>query len=217
MAAVPAEVVVENPEDQAAALASQMERLQQFSAGLAKKRDQWVTARAASGVEKRWQEDADAYHSRDIVTKGNVAMMDSVQQGGYPIAANTLHPTRSTVYIGITRQKTNAGEARFSDIVLPTDDRNWGIKETPVPQLVGQEADKTPVTTSIDPKTGQAVPITVGDVAQTIQAQASKAAAGMQLEIEDQLTECDYNGEVRKTIHSSAVLGIGVLKGSIVE
>ena len=42
---------------------------------------------------------------------------------------------RSTVFLQITRQRTNAGEARLADMLFPTDDKNWGIKPTPVPFL----------------------------------------------------------------------------------
>ena len=38
----------------------------------------------------------------------------------------------------------------------------------------------------------------------------------MQVEIDDQLVECGYNGELRKMIHDAAVLGTGVIKGPVV-
>ena len=54
-------------------------------------------------------------------------MMTSVEQG-YPVTTQGAKPHRSTVYIGLTRQKTNAAEARVADILLPTDDRNWELR-----------------------------------------------------------------------------------------
>lgn len=35
-------------------------------------------------------------------------------------------------FVNITRRKTIAGEAKFSDMILPNDDRNWSIAPTPV-------------------------------------------------------------------------------------
>jgi hypothetical protein len=123
------------------------------------------------------------------------------------------------VYIGLTRQKTNAAEARIADILIPTDDRNWGIKPTPDPTISELIRDKQ---IAVDPSTGQPVtdqegnPVPMKMVARAILRDASDKAKAMQLEIEDQLVECDYLGELRKVIHDSAKLGTGVIKGPVV-
>jgi hypothetical protein len=194
------------------------ERLQSFGYSLAKQRDEWVRERYSTGVEKRWLEDEDQYNSKDNVNRAASQMMTSVEQG-YPVTTNHSKPTRSTVFIGLTRQKTNAAEARIADILLPTDDRNWGIKPTPNPTLVGMSKDEQ---VAVDPRTGQPVldqtgqPARNKDVARAVMAEARQKAEAMQLEIEDQLIECDYNGELRKAIHDAAVLGTGVVKGPVV-
>jgi hypothetical protein len=56
----------------------------------------------------------------------------------------------------------------------------------------------------------------VRDVVKAALEVANKKAQAMQVEIEDQLVECDYNSELRKVIHDAAVLGTGVIKGPIV-
>ncbi len=193
-------------------------KLQAFGQSMGRQRDKWVRARYSLGVDKRWSEDEDQYDSKDNINKAASQMMTSVEQG-YPVTTQGAKPHRSTVYIGLTRQKTNAAEARFTDIILPTDDRNWGIKPTPDPlisELVqdGQEA--------VDPMTGETVtdgqgnPVPMKKIARAIMRDANEKAKAMQTEIEDQLVECDYNGELRKMIHDAAKLGTGVLKGPVV-
>jgi hypothetical protein len=195
------------------------ERLQAFGATLAKQRDEWVRDRRSYGVDKRWVEDEDQYNGKDNVNKAASQMMTSVEQG-YPVTTQGAKPARSTVFIGLTRQKTNAAEARLADILLPTDDRNWGIDPTPEPHLMGMAKDNSP---ALDPYSGQQImtadgqPAKKRDIAKALTDLAAKRAESMQRVIDDQLTECDYNGELRKLIHFAAVLGTGVVKGPIVE
>lgn len=47
----------------------------------------------------------------------------------------TTFPDQSRVFINITRAKTTSWAARLGDLLFPTDDKNWGIKPTPVPHL----------------------------------------------------------------------------------
>lgn len=195
------------------------ERLQAFGYTMARQRDQWIRDRYAYGVDKRWLEDEDQYNSKDNVNRAASQMMESVEQG-YPVTTQHARPTRSTVFIGMTRQKTNAAEARVADILLPTDDRNWGIQPTPEPQLQSMAGDESP---AMDPMTGQpavdsatGAPVRRKDVARAMMERARAKAKAMQTEIDDQLVECDYNGELRKVIHDAAVLGTGVIKGPVV-
>jgi hypothetical protein len=195
------------------------ERLQAFGQSLSSQRDEWIRARYSYGVDKRWLEDEDQYNAKDNINKAASQMMTSVEQG-YPVTTQGAKPHRSTVYIGLTRQKTNAAEARISDILLPTDDRNWGIKPTPKPTLMAMSrdtqmaGDKETGQPLLNPDTGE--PLAMRDIARAAMKTAREKSDAMQLEIEDQLVECDYNGELRKVIHNSARLGTGVIKGPIV-
>jgi len=110
------------------------DRLMLLGESLARRRDEWVTARQASKVEKRWREDTDQYNGRDHSTQEAASMMDSVE-AGFPVTNRQAKPQRSTVFVNITRPKTNAAEARLANMVLPSDDRNWGFKPTPNPIL----------------------------------------------------------------------------------
>ena len=121
----------------------QEEKLQAFGQGMAQQRDEWIRSRYSYGVDKRWLEDEDQYNARDNVNKAASQMMTSVEQG-FPVTTQHAKPQRSTVFIGMTRQKTNAAEARLADILLPTDDRNWGIQPTPDPYLLNMSRDDRP-------------------------------------------------------------------------
>jgi hypothetical protein len=216
-------------QDPAVVAVAVADRLQAFGASLASRRDQWIRARAATGWDKRVAQDIDQYHSKDAANKMAANMMESVQQG-YPITTREARAHRSTVFVGITRQKTNAADARLSDILLPTDDKNWGIQPTPDPEGAramennGQLID--PVTQQpvmadamgniVDAGTPGAQPLTHKVVAQAAQWIAHKAAKAMELKIDEQLVECNYNSELRKMLHNGAVMGTGVMKGPVV-
>lgn len=195
------------------------ERLQAFGHSMSQQRDEWIRSRYSYGVDKRWLEDEDQYNAKDNINKAASQMMTSVEQG-YPVTTQGAKPHRSTVYIGLTRQKTNAAEARVADILLPTDDRNWGIQPTPQPSLMEvtrddrMAADRETGQPMMHPETGQ--PLRMKDIGRAAMQVARDKAKAMQTEIEDQLVECDYNSEVRKMIHNAAVLGTGVLKGPVV-
>ena len=195
------------------------DRLQSFGAGLSQQRDEWIRSRASYGLDKRWLDDEDQYNAVDNANRAAAQMMTSVEQG-YPVTVNNAKPQRSTVFIGMTRQKTNSAEARLSDILLPTDDRNWGIQPTPDPKIMGMSKSEKPAVDPgtgqqmVDPKTGQ--PMAHKDIARNIMEIARDKAKAMQRAIDDQLVEAEYNGEIRKMMHDSAVLGTGVIKGPVV-
>ena len=204
-------------EDQEEKQRKMAEKLQSFGASLGGQRDEWIRSRGSYGVDKRWIEDEDQYNGKDNINKAASQMMTSVEQG-YPVTTQGAKPHRSTVFIGMTRQKTNAAEARLADILLPTDDRNFGIQPTPSPELMGMSKDnKAAMDQQGQPIMGEdGQPARVRDVVKAVLEMATKKANAMQTEIDDQLVECNYNSELRKVIHDSAVLGTGVIKGPIV-
>jgi len=195
------------------------ERLQAFGYNMAQQRDEWVRIRYSYGVDKRWLEDEDQYNAKDNIAKQASQMMTSVEQG-YPVTTQMAKPHRSTVYIGLTRQKTNAAEARLADILLPTDDRNWGIQPTPKPDVMvasrddRMAADRDTGQPMVNPETQE--PLSMKDIARAAMQVAREKAKAMQTEMDDQLVECDYNSEVRKMLHNAARLGTGVIKGPVV-
>lgn len=171
-----------------------------------------VTARESSGVETRWREDLIFYYGNEQIVKQIRGVIDSALADKNPQGnqKTTERGTRSTINVNITRPKVNAAFARLSDMLLPVDDRNFGIDPTPVPQM-SQDED--------DPKRLVAGPngtvLTAEDKAKAVMQKARKAADGMQQEIDDNLTECDFNSEARKLLFQATCLGTGVMRGPV--
>lgn len=198
---------------------------------LTKKRDAAVTARASSGIEQMWREDELAFEGFDQASY-RTRMIDYAH-GSAPVKQARNKAKRSKVVINITRPKCETAEGRYSDIQLPTDQRNWGLKTTPVPLLVKSIKDNEPAVSKNgkpiykDPESGKvyfadnapegAVQATKGDVAASDLNAADEKMTAMESQIDDRLTECNFNGECRKVIRNAVRLGTGILKGPIVS
>lgn len=109
-------------------------RLDSFGANLSKRRQEWINARAAKGIDRRFAEDLDQYNGVDTANKMTSSMMETVEQG-YPVTSQRATPNRSTVFVQATRFQTNTGAARICDVILPTDERNFSIEPTPIPNM----------------------------------------------------------------------------------
>lgn len=135
---------------------------------------------------------------------------------------------KSTLFINQTRPKTNAMEARLSDMLFPTDDRNWGIGPTPVPELTVKaertakafaQASMAAVKNPQNPNLAAASLAAQREAAlveQEMEVARSRASA-MQEEIDDHLRECNYSIHARDVIRDACKLGTGVMKGPITD
>lgn len=154
-------------------IAERISRMQILAESLGKRAEQQVILRQT--IEDRWVEDIRQYngqYSADIVKR--------------------FKPGASAVFVNITRPKTNAAIASMSDMLFPTDDRNFSIKPTPVPEMI-DEVEKN-----------------------RLQQEAERRAELMQAEIDDQLSESNYNHVGRQVIHDGCVVGTGVIKGPVI-
>ncbi len=188
------------------------EMMQTFGRGLHKKFD--INVGLKEEIEQRWLNDLRHYHGINQVDKNNNHYSD--------ISHNNEKTNRkgSQIFVNLTRSKCNSAESKWADLVLPTDDRNWGIKTTPVPELAKLKEDESPVTLSDgtpvnDPDTGEAYQNK--DIAEEEVIQIEKAAKLMEREIDDQLVEAKYNASCRRIIHDAVVIGTAVIKGPMVE
>lgn len=184
-------------------------QLQELYEAFVKQRDEWIKYRSNSGVEERWRT-AQALYLGDDADKIDSAFVDSLKNG--PSSRNKASgATRSKVVINIVRPKVDQAVARMCEILLPVDDRNWGIKPTPVPEtvskMIGNQAE------TVDPMTGQPTGMTADMEAQQVIKACKQAADAMMREIDDVLTECQYNGEQRKAIEDGVRLGTGMILG----
>lgn len=187
------------------------ETIQIFGSGLQALFDKNVGLKEE--LEQRWLDDLRHYNGK--YDRETEAKMTS--SGG---ATGSNKVNQSKVFVNLTRAKSNVAESKWSDLVLPTDDRNWGLKPTPVPELVQmleseEDLELADGSVAIDPDSKE--PYKESDVSKEVMDQATKAANLMQTEIDDQLTEAKYNAVCREIIHDAVVMGIGIIKGPMVE
>ncbi|MEK9721987.1 MAG: hypothetical protein VW405_00705 [Rhodospirillaceae bacterium] len=170
-------------------------------------------------VEKRWITDLRQYHGvYDAQTYKDLNDAD-----------------KSTVFVSETRPKTNACEARLSDMLFPTDDRNWGIRPTPVPDLMHHEGSAKRMASEGVAAANRQLDAGASPDDPQVQQQAAQADAMAQKakelrdnleeakrrsefmaeEIDDQLRECRYGIACRDVIRDACRIGTGVLKGPI--
>jgi hypothetical protein len=177
-------------------------KVDSFGAALVSKRQEAITGRKNSGIEDEWTLAEESYQGVDDANRAENLGKPSGHNGGYiNSAVRPAAGTRSTVYLNITRPYVDAAAAKVGDMLLPTDDRNWGISPTPVPAIAkveeSQELANTPMAQAI----------------LDLQAKAREACKGAERQIEDWLVECQWHAEFRKVIEDCARLGTGVLKG----
>lgn len=166
-------------------------------------------------LEQRWIEDLEQYNG----------LYDATTQ------TNLNDGEKSKLFINYTQSKTDAMSARLIDLLFPTDDKNWAIRPTPVPEmgeaasaalqkqlemdkaLKEQAAAGEPVTDEQLKEKGELDAYV--DNLQGIISEAKKRAEAMEREIDDQLTESHYNAAMRDVIEDACKLGTGVCKGPI--
>lgn len=206
-------------EDEKKAYEERINRLQSLSTVLVGKREEAVQARQLSGVEDDWREDEDHYEGIDDANR------DLYRNRGKPLSPEggtdkeKEQVVRSRIFLNITRSYVDAAAAKVADMLLPTDDQNWGIEPTPIPSLVKNNKNQEPllapngqpVMNSDD--AGNPKQMTVGEHAEQILQVAKSAAKDAETRIDDWLRESRFNHETRKVIESCARLGTGVIKG----
>jgi hypothetical protein len=190
------------------------EKLRQIAEALLTKRDEAIAYRASSGVERRWREDEAIYEGME---HAGTDMIDHAT-GEASRTSPREQARRSKVIVNVVRPRCETAEGRFCDILLPTDDKNWGLKATPDPEIDQAMQDQRPAMQGGQPITDkQGQQKTMAQVALDRKARADKAMRGMETTVEDQLVECDYNGEIRKAIRQSIRTGTGIIKGPVVK
>lgn len=169
---------------------------------LAKRREA-VSGRGASGIEVEWLEDEEHYQGIDDANRQfqNSMQRSSAKRWATGRSDETKQPNRSVIFLNITRPYVDSAAARCADMLLPTDDRAWAIKPTPIPdmpealmaQFGGTEAAESLLAEIVE--------------------ESKVKAESMQTEIDDCLTESNWHGEVRVVIEDAARIGSGVIKG----
>lgn len=222
----------EDAVDQEAAKAQQRQDYDRLCSTLKGFRDKAIEGRRASGIEGIWLEDDEYYEGIDDANRGEKTLKPTSPDGNVRISKPAAQSaTRSTVFVELTRPYVDAASARVSDMLLPTDDRNWALEPTPVPDLIKQLDDKTPIAgqggqpamvldaEAQPPQPGMPVaqpamrPMTAADEARKVLEEAKASCEKAQKRIDDWLTECDYLDAGRDIIDDAARIGVGILKG----
>lgn len=120
----------------------------------------------------------------------------------------SIKTNKSKVFVGYTRAKTDSWTAKMTDMLFPSDDKNYGISPTPMPEITN--IAKQPDTD--DPNLRNQI-----SNARAIMQQAKESAEAMEKLIDDQLLECDYAAEARLCLHYAAALGTGILRAPVVD
>lgn len=184
---------------------ARLQRIYALTQTLTDRRKEAIAWREQSGIEQEWSECEDAYEGIDDANRGTETAVSTRMQkprspNGGSIGGTSAPVTRSTVFLNITRPYTDAAAARVADMLLPSDDRNFAIAPTPIPELA-QMPDM------------QLAPEQIKEFKAQLEAMAKERAEAAQEQIDDWLTECLYHAEVRKVIEDCARLGTGILKG----
>lgn len=118
-------------------------RFAALSAHLKGLRDDAIKARAASGIEQEWLEDEEYFQGIDDANRAERKIKPTSPDGRVTIERKaSKSTTRSTVFVNITRPYVNAASAKVADMLLPTDDSNYGMRPTPIPDLVKKATDE---------------------------------------------------------------------------
>lgn len=193
--------------------------------------------KARTMVEERWLQDLRQY------------------RGQYEpdVAGRLKKNKRSQIYYRLTTQKVNTLVARLMDLLFPQKSKNWSMEPTPDPMLpddVIMAELRDELTAGVQEiMAGRMAELQAQNIipdawaVQNLQAQAlreayarldtrpaririaRKRAADMEMVIDDQLKECNANGQrrpswqrnCRAVVRDACLYGMGVLKGPLIE
>jgi hypothetical protein len=213
-----------SPESDEDEMAATEEKFGALTDLIVDRRKKAVDARAAAGIDARWLADIDAMEGRDGVSEESYRSDAKINP--QHSSTEVREPAQSRIVPNFTRPKVRAAAQKLALKVFPSDDRNWDLVPSTVPELAKEAMNKeTGITHNGKPvmvgEPGQERQATAADMADTVIAQAKDAAEAMTKEIDDQLDQsrggCGFESVGRKVIFDAALLGVGVIKGPIVR
>lgn len=114
--------------------ANRLIKIEAIGKEVAKKRDEAVNFRKASGIEEIWTEDEEYYEGIDDGNRDATRYLKSSGTDGGISKSQPEAANRCTSFFNITRQFVDSAAARMGDILLPAGDWNFQLKPTPVPE-----------------------------------------------------------------------------------
>ncbi len=201
-----------------------LQRLDAFGQSLARKRSEAIKARAASGIEQIWREDEEFYEGIDDANRGEERLTwRSKPPGMVDVSRSRNSETQSTLFMGITGPFVDAGSARISDMLFPTDEPSWSLDTTPIPDLIAaSKGEYTPgmlraanMQANGDPRRAAEMLAESQQNAQAELEEAKAKAKAASKRIEDWLEESQWHAQGRLVIEDAARVGTGVMKGPV--
>lgn len=131
-----------------------------------------------------------------------------------PKVKEIIGKDRSLAYPRLTRVKCISMLSRLMNLLFPSDEKNWTIAPSPVPNLSPEDLQ-----TVLDKMQEEQKELTDESITEEVVEFARARAANLETEIEDQLTELggsaqlSYVSLARKVLMSGLLYGVGVLKG----
>lgn len=108
-----------------------------LSSTLASKRRDAVSAKNTCGIENEWLGDEEHYQGYDNANRHEfVSALSKPTESGNTSPDNRIKQAGSTVFPNITQPYVDAAAARVGDMLLPTDDRNFALEPTPIPEFL---------------------------------------------------------------------------------
>lgn len=115
-----------------------------LSSTLTELRDDAIKARAESGIEAEWLDDEEYFQGIDDSNRAERKIKPTSPDGRVTIERKAKKSTRSSAFVNITRRYVNAAAAHVADKLIPNDDSNFGMKPTPIPDLIKRSKDMSP-------------------------------------------------------------------------
>jgi hypothetical protein len=198
-------------------------RLDLLGLKLSKSRAEAIGGRQDSGIEEEWLEDEEYYEGIDDANRQELKAWRGKPLGQAVPVDEDKDDRGSTIFLNITRPYVDAVSAKVADMLVPTDDRSYSIKPTPIPELLAiskREIDKetrrdilleSPTDTEAQDKKTEKI---ILDAKETLKA-AKDSAKKAEDQIWDWHVESQYHNHNRRLIEDAAKVGTGILKGPI--
>lgn len=119
-------------------------RLAALSTSLKELREEAIKGRLDSGIETIWREDEEYYEGIDDSNRDEKKIKPTSSDGRVTVEQKKKKSARSNVFVNITSRYVNAASAHVSDKLFPSDDSNYGLGPTPMPDLIEKAKDTTP-------------------------------------------------------------------------
>lgn len=119
-----------------------LQLLESLGLTLAGKRQAAINHRGNSGIEQIWIEDEEHYDGIDDANRASETgstVEKPTTTGNRGKTATSEAELKSNIFPNITQPYVDAASARICDMLLPTDDRNFAIEPTPIPELADFE------------------------------------------------------------------------------